>query len=212
MHDQSSLTISWRVLLVSTVVGIVWAAAVGGDYRVYVFEPAVTDHLILTDGRGPLPPVCKEATNIGVAYVPGSPPEPHMRRFDFVSEEQYRLEVRNMLAHGLSNPTVAQYIGWIGNYPEGSMDLSALEKVLDVRESEGMRPKALYLLGNPYLRWHEGPLTAEQREQNRQYVSQVVAWAKRRGYEAADAMSNGVPHHPRRARHFALGRISRGRG
>lgn len=99
--------------------------------------------------------------------------------FSYINEEQYLAEIKNMLAHGLSNPNI--YQGPTA-HPDGSLEFSVVNRILDIRESVGMRPKALYLVGHP-VPMQTSPLRPEQRERTRRYVHQINAWAKRRGYD-----------------------------
>ncbi len=108
------------------------------------------------------------------------------QRFGEVTEEQMRLEFRNMLAHGLTNPNIYQG-------PEvrkdGSIDYTTLERVLAIRESVGIRPKTLYLVAHP-LMFTDRPLTESERNKNHRLVREINAWAKVRGYEVYFAASD----------------------
>jgi len=96
-----------------------------------------------------------------------------------ITPRQYIAECKNMLAHGLSNPNI--YAG-PRKRPDGSLDFSPLEEVIELRESVGMRPKALYLVNSP-CSFHTRSLTPEERQQTHRYVRETNAWAKERGYE-----------------------------
>ena len=96
-----------------------------------------------------------------------------------LTEEQYLAELKNMLAHGLSNPNIDEGPRLRS---DGSINFSVVDRILDLRESVGMRPKALYLIGHP-LPFKERPLTREEREKTRRYVRQINEWARRRGYD-----------------------------
>ncbi len=96
-----------------------------------------------------------------------------------ITSEQYLAECRNMLAHGLTNPNI--YDGPRVR-PDGSLDFAPLAEVLDLRESAGMRPTTLYLVGHP-LQFTDRPLTAQERRRNRDYVRQINDWTRARGYD-----------------------------
>ena len=97
----------------------------------------------------------------------------------WLTPEQYTLECKNMLAHGLTNPNI--YTG-VGKRPDGSLDFSNIEEVLAVREKAGMGPSLpLYMMSNaaePVAR----PLTEEEKNERVRDVREVMAWGKRRGY------------------------------
>lgn len=107
-------------------------------------------------------------------------------RFNQVTDEQYVLELRNMLAHGLTNPNIYQ-----GPHvrADGSLDFSLLERILELRESIGMRPDVLYLVGSPVL-FQDRPLTQKERRRTHGVVKQVKTWAKKRGYYEVFHMAN----------------------
>ena len=96
-----------------------------------------------------------------------------------LTDEQYVAEVKNMLAHGVSNPNIDEGPRL---RRDGSINFSVVDRILDLRESVGMRPKALYLIGHP-LPFKDLPLTREEREKTKRYVRQINDWAKRRGYD-----------------------------
>ncbi len=130
-----------------------------------------------------LPPMIEYSIYYPTYLVaPGAAPQ----RFGEVNEEQMRLEMRNMLAHGLDNPNIYQG-------PEvrkdGGIDYTPIERVLAVRESVGMRPKTLYLVAHP-LMFTDRPLTQPERAENHRLVREINAWAKARGYEVYFAASD----------------------
>ena len=94
-------------------------------------------------------------------------------------KHQYQAELRNMQAHGLSNPNI--YAG-VSQRPDGSLDPSPLERILAAREEVGMGPGIpLYTMtsaAEPVRR----PLTEEEKTERIKTVREVMAWAKRRGY------------------------------
>ncbi len=91
---------------------------------------------------------------------------------------QYAAELRNMLAHGIGNPNIYNAVSVRG---DGTVDFTVLEKILELRESVGMRPDTLYLVGHPVL-YEDRPLAADQREKSHRYVRDINTWAARRGY------------------------------
>ena len=107
------------------------------------------------------------------------PPGQEPKTFGERTAEQMRVEFQNMLAHGLTNPNI--YQGPKAR-SDGSLDFSVPDKILDLRESVGMRPKVLYLLNSP-LKFIDRPLTPEEREKTHRNVRQINEWAKRRGYQ-----------------------------
>ncbi len=90
-----------------------------------------------------------------------------------LSSRQYRLELENMLAHGVDNPII-YYIGW------NATSLTRLEKMVRIREAVGMK-KSLHLLGHPAF-LEERPPTEEERKKSIEAVQEIVAWAQQRGY------------------------------
>ena len=99
--------------------------------------------------------------------------------FHQITAKQYRLEMQNMMAHGLTNPNIY----WsLDVDKDGKISFDRLEQTLAARESVGMRPKALYLVSHP-LRFTNRPLTAQERDDTRRQVRQIIAWAMQRGYE-----------------------------
>jgi len=98
-----------------------------------------------------------------------------------ITPRQYLAECRNMVAHGLTNPNI--YNG-PGKDKDGNLDFSLLDRIIDLREQAGMRPKVLYIVDSP-LPFHDRPLTADEREKIRRYVPQMNAWARGRGYDHA---------------------------
>ncbi len=129
-----------------------------------------------------LPPMLEYSMYYPVRLVPEGSQDwrsGEWRNTAWITPQQYIAECKNMLAHGLSNPNI--YAGPTIR-PDGSLDFSVLEEILDLRESVGMRPKALYQMGNacPFV---TRPLTPEERQQTHRYVPEINAWARERGYE-----------------------------
>ena len=98
--------------------------------------------------------------------------------FTNLSEERYRTELRNMLAHGVSNPDLFE---GVGRKDDGSLDFTKLERILAIRESVGMPRKALYLLGHP-LGMQTRPLTADERSKLEREAGEIRSWIRQRGY------------------------------
>ena len=98
--------------------------------------------------------------------------------FGDLSEAQYKAELANMLDHGISNPNL---YGKFSRASDGRLDMSYLRTLLDLRESVGMRPQALYLIGHP-LPFDDQPMTDEQVAQIERDVTQINAYARHRGY------------------------------
>ncbi len=101
------------------------------------------------------------------------------QKYAVVSEQQYLSELRNMVEHGCTNPTI--YGGPVLN-EDGKLDYSLVERILDLREQAGMRGGALYLLGGGPVIIAARPLTPEEREGNVRWMREIVTWARQRGY------------------------------
>ena len=99
--------------------------------------------------------------------------------FGQLTAEQMKLEFANMVAHGLTNPN---FYNGPSRREDGSVDFSLIDRIVDLRESVGMRPKVLHLLSHGAV-LKEGTLTPEERERTRRAVQQIDAWAWRRGYD-----------------------------
>ncbi len=100
-------------------------------------------------------------------------------QFGDLSAEQMLAEFRNMVAHGLTNPNIYQAPKVLA---DGSLDFTMLDRVLDLREQAGMRPKHLYLINSTvplFLR----TLTSDENEKVRVRVEAINAWARARGYD-----------------------------
>ncbi len=105
-------------------------------------------------------------------------------RHNPITEQQYLAEMRNMVAHGCTNPCI--YFG-----PEqdeaGNILFTTLNHILDLREQAGM-PKGvmLYLMdGAGMVILKGGELTEQQKQRNIEVAQATVAWAKARGYSGA---------------------------
>ena len=119
-------------------------------------------------------------------YLGRNLPRDNPSSFADRTEQQYLAELRNMLAHGLANPDICE--GPVVA-KDGTLDFAPLARVLDLRESVGMRPKALYLsnmssgIGHPILFRPDRPLTPVEREQIQTQVRQINTWVRARGYD-----------------------------
>ena len=61
------------------------------------------------------------------------------------TEEQMLVELKDMVAHGVTHPTV--YQRYDGENPDGTYDLSGLQRVLDLRREAGMGGGPLFTIG-----------------------------------------------------------------
>lgn len=100
-------------------------------------------------------------------------------QFGDLTAEQMLAEFRNMVAHGLTNPNIYQPPKVL---PDGSLDFTKLDRVLDLREKAGMRPKHLYLLSHSVPVIYK-PLNEEQVELVRSRCAAINTWVRGRGYE-----------------------------
>ena len=95
-----------------------------------------------------------------------------------LTEQRYRADLLNMVAHGCTNPNI--YSGPT-SVADGSLDFTVFERVLALREQSGMRGKDLYILGAGAI-ISSGQVDAQQRANNVQLTRQLVAWIRGRGY------------------------------
>lgn len=111
-----------------------------------------------------------------------SPPEDR-KSYGDVTEQQYLAELKNMVAHGCTNPNIYGVHGERIKKADGSYDFTYLDRILRLREQAGMRSKALYLVDSHRdLQILSRKLTAEERASTIDYVQTVVTWAAERGY------------------------------
>jgi len=94
-----------------------------------------------------------------------------------VSDEEFVLELRNMVAHGCTNPN---FHDGIAARPDGTLDYTILEKLLALRERAGVPKGQLFLIDNPVITGRK--LQAGEYERNIRYVKEIQAWATARGY------------------------------
>ena len=95
-----------------------------------------------------------------------------------LTDQQYRADLLNMVAHGCTNPNIYS-VPVIG--ADGSFDFTVFERVLALREQAGMRGKDLYIIGAGTIN-SSGQVDAKQRANNVQLTRQLVAWIRERGY------------------------------
>ena len=100
-------------------------------------------------------------------------------KFGDLGAEQMLAEFQNMRAHGLNNPNI--FDGPRVNC-DGDLDFSKLDRILDLREQAGMRPRTLYMLGHP-LPVVDRPLSEEEKARAHRYVPRINGWAQSRGYD-----------------------------
>ena len=113
------------------------------------------------------------------AWLEAGRAEDHQYKFGDLSATQMLAEFRNMREHGLTNPNIYDSPKVL---EDGSLDFGKLDRIIDMREQAGMRPRVLYLLGHP-LPFRDRPLTPEERQRTRRYVREIDAWAEARGYD-----------------------------
>ena len=112
------------------------------------------------------------------AYLEADRPAGHPSAFGDLTAEQLAAEFRNMAAHGLLNPNIYDAPGL---NDDGTLDFAKLERILHLREQAGMRPQTLYFVGHR-LTFADRPLTPEEKQRVRQYVTETRSWARARGY------------------------------
>ena len=117
--------------------------------------------------------------NPTMVQLPGTP-QNLIERYNSVTQEQFKAEMRNMMAHGCTNPNI--YYG-----PEldknGKMDFISLDRILELREAAGMGPGGpLYIFDGAGMTIKSGKLTDEEKQKNIDIVRKVVAWIRARGY------------------------------
>ena len=95
----------------------------------------------------------------------------------FVSDAQMILELRDMVAHGCTNPN---FYNGIRRLPDGSLDYGFLEHRLSLRERAGVPKGDLFLPDNPLIITRK--LEPGEYEQNIAYAQEIQAWATARGY------------------------------
>ena len=113
------------------------------------------------------------------AYLEASLPADSPHNFGNLSAQQMLAEFRNMHAHGLDNPNIYDGPAVKDN---GDLDFSKLDRILDLREQAGLRPRVLYLI-SPQIPRPFRPLTDEEHQQVKTRVVAINAWAQARGYD-----------------------------
>ena len=112
-------------------------------------------------------------------YLDAGTPDESRYRFGDLTAERMLAEFRNMRDHGLTNPNI--YDG-PEIMPDGSFEFKKLDRILDLREQAGLRPRVLYMI-SPHVPRPLRPLTDEELEQMETRVPAINAWAWRRGYD-----------------------------
>ncbi len=125
------------------------------------------------------PPMIEYSIYYPVQLVEDDEPDWLTDKWGKLKKHQYQLELRNMMAHGLSNPNI--YTG-VRQLPDGSLDPSPLERILQVREEVGMGPGIPLYTMTGAAEPTRGELTDEQKAERIETVREVMAWAKKRGY------------------------------
>jgi len=120
------------------------------------------------------------------AYPESNFPPDHRYKFGDLTREQFAAELRNMLAHGVDNPNI---YAAIGAKEDETLDFSRLERMLEVREGVGMRPRRLFLVGHPIL-FTDRPPTPQEKDRTHRHVRAINAWAAERGYDDVYFMAN----------------------
>ena len=97
--------------------------------------------------------------------------------FGDVTDEQYVAELKNMVAHGCTNPNM--YEG-PSVRADGTLDFSLLERMLRLRRQAGVRRGRLFFVGHP-LSIQTRRLTEEERGTIVRRTRQIVDWCAKRG-------------------------------
>ncbi len=108
----------------------------------------------------------------------GSMKKDNPQKYAVINDDMYLAEMKNMVAHGCTNPTI--YDGpTMGK--DGKLDFSLLERVVRIRQKAGMRGGPMYLLGTGPVTIGDN-LSAEQLTSNTAWVREIVQWAKGKGF------------------------------
>jgi len=94
-----------------------------------------------------------------------------------VSDEEMVLELRNMVAHGCTNPDI--YAG-VNRLPDGSLSYDVINHRLDLREEAGVPKGELYISDGAVITTRE--LKPGEYQQNIETIKEIQAWATGRGY------------------------------
>lgn len=98
--------------------------------------------------------------------------------YSVINDAQYLAEMKNMVAHGCTNPTI--YDGpSLGK--DGKLDFNVLERIVKIRQQAGMRGGPMFLLGTGPVTISDN-LTAEQLAKNTGWVREIVQWATSRDF------------------------------
>ncbi|MAE65109.1 MAG: hypothetical protein CMJ18_12635 [Phycisphaeraceae bacterium] len=96
-----------------------------------------------------------------------------------LTPDQYRIELENMVAHGLTNPNI---YGGVGVGSDGSLDGSKMERILSVREEAGVGPGVPLYTMNAAAEPVDRALTDDEKTERIELVREVKAWYRGRGY------------------------------
>ena len=121
-----------KTLLVCSLSVAFSAPCFGADYTVHVVEPAVTNHMILSDG--PLPPVCKEATEMKLFACRGEYESASFVVSAAEPLESVRIEVGQLSGPGGSWPTDAVDVRVVKEYYRGAVKGRAAIRTLLVHD------------------------------------------------------------------------------
>ena len=88
-----------------------------------------------------------------------------------MTEQQYLAELRNMVAHGCTNPNI---YGGVQKGPDGTLDVAMIEKILALREKAGMGPGLPLYMMNSVAEPVSRMLTEEQKSKRVQGVRKVI--------------------------------------
>ena len=129
-----------------------------------------------------LPPMTEYSIYYPVTVVPEGGEDWRTGRWintAWITPKQYLLELKNMLAHGLSNPNI--YEG-VTRRDDGTLDFSKLEEVLALREKAGMGPGLPLYAMNGVAEPRSRRLSEQEKKERVGDVRKVMAWGRKRGY------------------------------
>ena len=101
----------------------------------------------------------------------------------YLTREQYKIELRNMMAHGIAFPNSEDEIRLQDpDDPNSPLDFTRQEELLAMQREVGMRPVSMYQGRAPVL-YKIGKLTEAERERNHRRTREVKDWAVKHGYK-----------------------------
>lgn len=101
----------------------------------------------------------------------------------YLTREQYRIELRNMMAHGIASPISQQGIRRQDpSDPDLPLDFTRQEELLAMQKEVGMSPVSMYWNRSPVL-YKSGKLTEAERARNHRTTREVKNWAVKQGYK-----------------------------